>query len=127
MCPGPGAALTSIAGERVCTYLLGGVALMDTTSCKRRNRGGFSRLRWPARAPLDIPSGPVSDLLADDALLAVARHQKVSQVSDTGHNPRSHGGATVAPPSKAKSASVLTWDELASTATAGVIVRRRRA
>ncbi len=53
--------------------------------------------------PLWLTIGePLSDLLADHALLAEngTRRQEVSEFSGIGNNPRSHGGATVAPPSR---------------------------
>ncbi len=173
---GSATASTSVAGERVCTYLLGGAALMNTTSRKRKNRHGFARLGWPpatahtgaehictglieasprawtfealrrrfhARAPLGIPGtswpavlhsmpgnpgpgpthtaagrgvlprpiigGPLSDLPDDEAPLAedAARRQGASRFTGSADNPRSHGGATVAPPSKVNG---KTWD-----------------
>lgn len=111
--------------------------MIDTTSCKRRNRCGFTVLEWPAATVLDIPREPFGDgdLLADDA----SRRPDASRFTGTGDNPRSGGGATVAPPSRANGkareqaaavaitvrASVLTWDELATTAMAGALVGPR--
>lgn len=121
--PGSSTAPISIAGERVCTYLLGGAVLMDTTSCKRRTGYRSTRLGWLRAAahaavecictrlfeasswglrpratghPQELASAP----MADDGLLAATRRLEASRFTGTVDIPRSGGWATVAPPSR---------------------------
>ncbi len=126
----------------ICTRLIGACSRASTFEALR---GGFhARARpeipgtsWPAmlRSVLDNPGpgpthaaagrgvllrlligGPLSDLLADGALLAedAARRLEASRFSGNADNPRSHGGATVAPPSKADG---KTWEWAALVVT----------
>lgn len=87
---------TSIAGERVCTYLLGGDAPMSATSCKRKHRYGFT-----------LPGRPAATARRGRVQLHQTRRPDATQFASTGDNPRSDGGATVAPPSGANEKTLV--------------------
>lgn len=63
---------------------------MSATSCKRKHRYGFT-----------LPGRPAATARRGRVQLHQTRRPDATQFASTGDNPRSDGGATVAPPSRA--------------------------